>query len=99
MTGISKKMANHHLAYRLVVRITKRDSAWVYHILEGQEGAVSYSTLLDPPGESRLSPGGESTCLLELTIPAGFLTQVQEVLHHLQQGGVWMEPVESNVPV
>ncbi|MBU6374392.1 MAG: hypothetical protein KGQ59_00190 [Bdellovibrionales bacterium] len=90
-------MAPSH-AYRQVIRISKRDSAWVYHILEAQGGIASYSTLsrLDSKSEREsekaplLSPQGEATCDLELTIPVGFLTQVQEVLSHLEKGGVWI---------
>ena len=72
------------------IRITKRDSAWVYFILEAQEGIVSYSTLPDNSKNLVLSPSGESTCELALTIPVGFLTQVEEVLVHLQESGVWI---------
>ena len=88
-------------AYRQIIRITKRDSAWVYHVLEAQDGIVSYSTSPGSgPGEKfpdapQLSPSGETTCDLELTIPAGFLTQVQEVLEHLRQGGTWIHELDQ----
>ena len=88
-------MAHPEEAYRQVIRISKRDSAWLYHILEAQEGIVSYSTLLSSEAVPPLSPAGESTCDLELTIPAGFLTQVEELLEQLRLGGVWFETVSS----
>ena len=80
------------MADRQVIRIQKVDSAWVYHVLEAQDGIVSYSTVPDPenPSQSDLSPEGFHTCLLELTIPVGFREQVQSVLDHLKQSGVWI---------
>lgn len=96
------------LAYRQVIRIAKRDSAWVYHVLEAQDGIVSYSTLsggssgVESGGGTAeipsLSPSGEATCDLELTIPAGFLTQVREVLEHLRLGGVWIHELDRAEP-
>lgn len=87
-------------AFRQVIRITKRDSAWIYHVLEAQDGIVSYSTLPEGghPEAPQLSPSGESTCDLELTIPAGFLTHVQEVLEHLRQGGTWIHELDRPEP-
>ena len=86
------------LAYRQVIRIAKRDSAWVYYVLEAQEGIVSYSTLKRDESESPLTPQGESTCDLELTIPVGFLAQVQEILEHLRRGGVWIFELDRPKP-
>lgn len=86
-------MNSANLAYFKTIRIRKADSAWVYHVLEAQEGIVSYSTLPDgPKGEaSVLSPDGLSTCLLELTIPAAFRKEVQDVLDDLVRSGVWIQ--------
>jgi hypothetical protein len=101
---IQQEMASYppSLAYRQVIRIAKRDSAWVYHVMEAQEGIVAYSTLPEDrvagSEPSRLSPAGESTCDLELTIPAGFLTQWQELLEHFRQGGVWIEELDRPKP-
>lgn len=91
MAGRFMKSAN--LAHLRTLRIRKADSAWVYHVLEAQEGIVSYSTL--PAPESVLSPDGLSTCLLELTIPDGFRTEVRDVLDDLERSGVWMQELSN----
>ena len=83
----------HTQAYRQVIRITKADSAWVYHVLEAQEGIVSYSTLPDPQAGPSLSPLGLPACDLALTIPAPFRQEMQEVLAHVRAGGVWIEEI------
>jgi len=82
---MSKEMADLK-----VIRIQKADSAWVYHVLEAQDGIVSYSTLEERAGEP-LSPSGLSTCRLELTIPIGFREQVRAVLDHLASNGTWIQ--------
>ncbi len=80
-------------AYRQVIRITKADSAWVYHVLEAQEGIVSYSTLPDPKTGALLSPLGLPACDLALSIPAAFKEEMQVVVEHLRAGGVWIEEI------
>ena len=91
-------MNSANLAYLRTIRIRKMDSAWVYHVLEAQEGIVSYSTLPDSPDV--LSPDGLSTCLLELTVPAAFRNEVQDVLDDLVRSGVWIqvEKQEEQIP-
>lgn len=94
-------MNSANLAYLRTIRIRKLDSAWVYHVLEAQEGIVSYSTLPDGTGgeASVLSPDGLSTCLLELTIPAAFRTEVQDVLDDLVRSGVWIQVEKQEEPI
>jgi len=97
--GFSKEM-EASAAFRQVIRIARRDSAWVYHVLEAQDGIVSYSTLPEGlyPEAPLLSPAGETSCDLELTIPAGFLTQMRELLEQLRQGGTWILVLEEPRP-
>lgn len=84
-------------AFNLIIRIAKQDSAWIYHVFEAQEGAVSYSTLSDSErlGIPRLSPEGRETCDLELTVPVGFLTQIQDILQQLIDSGIWIYEVHA----
>ncbi len=85
-------------AYRQVIRITKADSAWVYHVLEAQEGIVSYSTLPDPKSGPALSPQGLPACDLALTIPAAFVAELQQVLVQLREADVWWMEIEAPLP-
>lgn len=57
------------------IRVRKEDSAFVYFILESEEGIVSYSTIDYRPGEAHRD--------LELRIPPDFLPEVQELLSRL----------------
>ena len=87
-------------AHLKIIRIRKADSAWVYHVLEAQEGIVAYSSLPDrsPTSDGQsppLSPEGLATSVLELTIPDGFLEEMRLVLEDLQRSGVWLEEVKS----
>ncbi|MFN7685204.1 MAG: hypothetical protein ACK5QT_07315 [Oligoflexia bacterium] len=77
-------------AWLQVIRIAKADSAWVYHVLEAQEGIVSYSTLPEPEG-GILTPAGLPACELELTIPAAFVKEVALVLEQIEKGGLWIK--------
>ena len=62
-------------SYKMNIRVKKEDSAFVYFILESQEGIVSYSTLEFKKGD----PWRD----LELRIPPDFLVETQEVLDSL----------------
>lgn len=83
---MSKEMADTQL-----IRIQRADSAWVYHVLEAQEGIVSYSTVQQEGEGVILSPSGLATCDLELTIPIAFRKEVRLVLEHLAASGVWIQ--------
>lgn len=83
---MSKEMADIQ-----VIRIQRADSAWVYHVLEAQEGIVSYSTLQQEGPGAPLSPSGLATCDLELTIPIGFREEARFVLEHLAASGIWIQ--------
>lgn len=82
--------------YSQIIRIAKRDSAWIYHVFEAQDGVVSYSTLPDTDQFEvpRLAPDGSGTCDLELVIPDGFLTQFQDLLAQLRQSGIWVYEIQ-----
>ena len=58
------------------IRVRKEESAYIYFILEAQEGIVAYSTLPHETG----SPFRE----LELQIPPDFVSEVEELLESLQ---------------
>ncbi len=63
---------------RTVIRVLKKDSAFVYAILESLEGMASYSTLSDELGRSNYRD-------LELLIPLGYSEDVDLVLEGLSK--------------
>ena len=70
---------------RKIIRIHKKDSAFVYAILESLEGMVSYSTV-EPSTDSNSScKAGSLTRDLELHIPFDFLDEVDEVLEGMRK--------------
>lgn len=58
------------------IRVRKEDSAYVYSILEANEGLAAYSTL--PHGE------GDHHRDLELIVPDSFRSEVDELLAYLK---------------
>ncbi len=70
---------------RKVIRVKKQDAAFVYFILESQEGLTSYSTL--PQASVH-----DLDRLLELRISPDFLGEMQEVLLDLSP---WVEVVRQ----
>lgn len=60
---------------RRKIRVHKKDSAYVYMILEACEGIASYSTLDHKTGDSYRD--------LDLQIPPDFAGEVQELLKQL----------------
>lgn len=62
---------------RKIIRVHRKDSAFVYAILESLEGMTSFSTLPDHPGQDYRE--------LELSIAPGFATEVEEVLNGLRK--------------
>ena len=60
---------------RIVIRVKKEDSAFVYFILESYEGIASYSTLDFKTGDAHRD--------LELRIPPDYLTEVEALLKQL----------------
>lgn len=62
-------------AKRRVIRVRKEDSAFIYCVLEANEGIASYSTLPHQVGEAHRD--------LELWIPDGFASEVDELLKDL----------------
>ena len=54
------------------IRVHRRDSAFVYAILESLEGMASYSTLDNAPGHNYRD--------LALSIPEGFVEEIEVVL-------------------
>lgn len=65
---------------RKIIRVHRRDSAFVYAILESLEGMVSYSTLSNAPGQNQLDYRE-----LELSIAPGFAEEVETVLNGLRK--------------
>lgn len=63
------------LFHKIRVRVHKRDSAFVYCILESHEGTCSYSTLDGPANDLYRD--------LELQVPESALPDVRRVLEHL----------------
>ena len=61
---------------KLKIRVRKEDSAFVYAILEANEGICSYSTLPHQTGDLHRD--------LELSIPLGLQTNVDQVLEELR---------------
>ena len=60
---------------RIQIRVRKEDSAWIYFILESQEGLTAYSTLPFRVGDPHRD--------LELLVPPDFLSEVEELLARL----------------
>jgi hypothetical protein len=63
------------------IRVPKKESAFVYFILEAQEGIVSYSTLDPEPGQDQKYR--ESFRDLRLSIPVAFVDDTMRVLKEL----------------
>ncbi|HAR44385.1 MAG TPA: hypothetical protein DCS07_17440 [Bdellovibrionales bacterium] len=63
------------LSVRKVIRVRKEDSAFVYFILEAQEGITAYSTLPSAPGDAYRD--------LELQIPPDFVAETEDLLKSL----------------
>lgn len=59
-----------------VIRVRKEDSAYVYFMLESNEGIASYSTLAFKPGDAHRD--------LELRIPPDFVPEVDSLLARLR---------------
>lgn len=62
---------------RKIIRVHRRDSAFVYAILESLEGMTSFSTLPDTPGQDFRE--------LELHISPGYVDEVEKVLEGLRK--------------
>ena len=54
------------------IRLHKKDTAFVYAILESLEGMTMYSTLPDEPGTIHRD--------LKLVIPEGFVSDIEKIL-------------------
>jgi len=63
------------LSIRRVIRVRKEDSAFVYFVLEAQEGITAYSTLPFTPGDAYRD--------LELQIPPDFVEETEDLLKSL----------------
>lgn len=57
------------------IRVRKEDSAWVYFVLESEEGITAYSTLPFTVGDPHRD--------LELHVPPDFVAEVEEILVRL----------------
>ena len=55
------------------VRILKKDSAFLYAVLESLEGMAAYTTVAEAPG----------TCDVQLLIPQGFESEMNDVIQSL----------------
>ena len=62
---------------RKVIRVHRRDSAFVYAVLESLEGMTSYATLDDVPSQNYRE--------LALTISPGFAVEVETVLDGMRK--------------
>lgn len=62
---------------RKIIRVHRRDSAFVYAILESLEGMASYSTLPNAPGQDFRD--------LELSVAPGFADEVEAVLNGMRK--------------
>jgi hypothetical protein len=71
-------------AHKIFIRTHKRDSAFVYAVLEAQEGLVAYSTL---PHQHHAQ-----TRELELLVPESSLSELEAVLKSL---GPMVERLDS----
>jgi hypothetical protein len=72
-------------AHKIFIRTHKRDSAFVYAVLEAQEGLVAYTTL---PHQHHAQ-----TRELELLVPESSLSELEAVLKSL---GSMVERLESS---
>lgn len=63
---------------RKIIRVLKKDSAFVYAILESLEGWTSYSTIIDKFNQVNYRD-------LELFIPLGYADEVELVLEGLKK--------------
>jgi len=63
-------------AVRRRIRVKKQDSAYVYFILESQEGITAYSTIEYKPGDTER--------MIELFIPPKFCQAVEDLLRQLK---------------
>ena len=73
-----------------VIRVHRKDSAFVYAILESLEGMASYSTLDS-------AEGGQAYRDLRLVIADGYIAEVEEVLNGLRKKFPVLElPTETN---
>jgi hypothetical protein len=68
------------MMHRKIIRVHRKDSAFVYAILESLEGMTSYSTLDQPAGEQHASHRD-----LELHIAPGFAAEVEIVLDGMRK--------------
>ncbi|MGK5087655.1 DUF4911 domain-containing protein [Bdellovibrionota bacterium FG-2] len=66
------------------IRVRSEDSAFVYFIMEAQEGICSYSTLDFKSGDAHRD--------LELRIPPDFLDEVNSLLAELGEMIVFLDP-------
>ena len=80
-------MSNESRSVFRTIRVRKEDSAFVYFMLESNEGIASYSTLAHRPGDAFRD--------LELRIPPDFVGEVDRLLALLRsnpggapQGGI-----------
>jgi hypothetical protein len=65
-------MSNESRSVFRTIRVRKEDSAFVYFMLESNEGIASYSTLPFAPGDPHRD--------LELRIPPDFVLEVDRLL-------------------
>lgn len=70
-------MCYRRFMIKKIIRVHRRDSAFVYAILESLEGMTSFSTLPDAPGQNYRD--------LELHIAPGFAEGVEKVLDGLRK--------------
>ena len=59
------------------IRLHKKDTAFVYAILESLEGMTIYSTMPDEPGSIHRD--------LKLWIPEGFVTDIEKILDGMRK--------------
>lgn len=71
--------ASRH-AEKLRIRVPKGDAAFVYFILEAQEGVTSYSTLPNERGDANRD--------IELCFSSEFRPDVDRILSELESAGV-----------
>lgn|GEM_PF-1601078 len=76
-----KDVYNQEVTKRLI-RVEKKNSAFVYAILESLEGMASYSTV-DLPGDPVRV--GKSFRDIELCIPDAFVSDIEKVLQGLSK--------------
>lgn len=71
-----------HSVFR-TIRVRSEDSAYVYFVLESNEGIVSYSTLPHTVGDRHRN--------LELRIPPDLVDECDRVLNLLREQGIEIE--------